>query len=278
MNTALKAPALNIDLPTGAGVDMDDVDWDMLARAVMARMAQAVEDGRGNAADTRSVLQDCLQSLHQLHVGLAQARGRHRRIERELRDALARLAQVRAELAGTRAGERRARHMAQHDELTTLPNRGLFRERLAEALAPGDSTPAGLAVMFVDLDGFKPINDQHGHTTGDELLRIVAQRLARAIRAEDMACRMGGDEFACLLRDVKSRERLSHLACKLFDTVSAPLKIGALELTVRPSIGIAVCPTDGDSADALITHADRAMYRAKRRQLGYAFFERGADC
>jgi diguanylate cyclase (GGDEF)-like protein len=269
--------AVKVDVPTGNVIDVDDVDWDLLARAVTARLSSLLGTANDGDADTRSALQDCVNTLAQLHAGLAQARGRHLRIERELRDAQAKLAKARAELAGTQAGERRARHLAQHDQLTTLPNRGFFRQRLDEALAPRDAEPSGLAVMFVDLDGFKPINDRHGHATGDELLRIVAARLARSIRAEDMACRMGGDEFACLLRDVMTRERLSHLACKLFDAVSAPLKIGDLELTVRPSIGIAICPADGDNADALITRADRAMYRAKRRQLGYAFFERGSD-
>ena len=92
-----------------------------------------------------------------------------------------------------------------------------------------------------------------------------------------MVCRMGGDEFACLLTEVLSREQLSHLACKLFDAVSAPLKIGALELTVRPSIGIAVCPADGATADGLLRNADSAMYHAKRQQLGYAFFDAAHD-
>jgi diguanylate cyclase (GGDEF)-like protein len=132
-------------------------------------------------------------------------------------------------------------------------------------------------VLYLDLDGFKPINDLHGHDAGDELLRIVAARLARSIRAEDMVCRLGGDEFACLLSDPLNRERLGHLACKLFDAVSAPLQLGPLKLTVRPSIGIAVCPTDGATTDALLKCADAAMYRAKRHQSGYAFFDPQTD-
>ncbi len=108
------------------------------------------------------------------------------------------------------------------------------------------------------------------------MLRIVAARLARSVRADDMVSRVGGDEFACLLADVPSREQLSHLACKMFDAVSAPMKIGQLKLTVRASIGIAVCPTDGASAEALLKSADNAMYRAKRQNTGYAFFAEGA--
>jgi diguanylate cyclase (GGDEF)-like protein len=134
-----------------------------------------------------------------------------------------------------------------------------------------------LAVLYLDLDGFKPINDRHGHETGDGLLRVVAARLARAVRSDDMVCRVGGDEFVCLLGDVLNRQQLSHLACKLFDAVSAPLRIGTLDLLVRPSIGIAVCPQDGDTTDALLRRADTAMYRAKRQQLGYAFFDATVD-
>ena len=131
-------------------------------------------------------------------------------------------------------------------------------------------------MLYLDLDGFKPINDIYGHATGDELLKIVAARLNQAVRSEDMVSRLGGDEFACLLSDLPSREQLSHMACKLFDAVSAPVKIGQLTLTVRPSIGMAMCHDDGATAEELIKNADVAMYRAKRQQSGYAFFDERA--
>ncbi len=186
---------------------------------------------------------------------------------------------ARIELADTQAEEEQARHLALHDGLTALPNRRHFRQRLDHDLAvplPAGAIPV-LAVLYLDLDGLKAINDKHGHAAGDELLRIVAARLARSIRARDMVCRLGGDEFACLLSNEISREQLSHLACKLFDAVSAPLKIGALELTVRPSIGVALCPGDGVTTDDLLRRADAAMYRAKRLQMGYAFFDASSD-
>jgi diguanylate cyclase (GGDEF)-like protein len=97
------------------------------------------------------------------------------------------------------------------------------------------------------------------------------------MRAEDMVCRLGGDEFACLLANAMGREQLSRLACELFDAVSAPLKLGRQQFSVRPSIGIAVCPTDGDTTAALLKRADAAMYRAKRLQTGFAFFDRRSD-
>jgi diguanylate cyclase (GGDEF)-like protein len=202
-------------------------------------------------------------------------------LRNELACSRAELRRTRIELQHAHSSEQQARHQALHDSLTELPNRSCFRQRLDRDLARGqpqalDSAPV-LAVLYLDLDGFKPINDRHGHETGDGLLRVVAARLARAVRSDDMVCRVGGDEFVCLLGDVLNRQQLSHLACKLFDAVSAPLRIGALDLLVRPSIGIAVCPQDGDTTDALLRRADTAMYRAKRQQLGYAFFDAAVD-
>jgi diguanylate cyclase (GGDEF)-like protein len=226
------------------------------------------------AADSARAMSTLLGQLAQSRI---EGDRMQARLQTELQAAHRDLSEARHELVGTRAGERRARHMAQHDELTTLPNSGFFRDRLDQALSPDAPRAPALAVLYLDLDGFKPINDQHGHDTGDELLRIVAQRLRRSVRAEDMVCRLGGDEFACLLSDPMGRDQLSQLASKLFDTIAAPLQVGALELSVRPSIGIAVCPADGNTAASLLKRADTAMYRAKRRQLGFAFFDRRTD-
>jgi diguanylate cyclase len=163
------------------------------------------------------------------------------------------------------------RRQAFCDPLTALPNRLLFEERLNQTLQRVGRTPSAMAVLFIDLDGFKPINDAHGHDIGDQVLRIVAARLSRSVRSDDMVGRLGGDEFACLLSNLPSREQLCHLACKLVDAVAAPIQLGGLELTVRPSIGIATCPADGVTAPELLRNADAAMYRAKRSGSGYAF-------
>ena len=232
---------------------------------------------RDEARRVQAGVLECVAALDRLHAALADEFGRRRRLEEELLDVRAALAGARAELVGTRAGERRARHLSLHDGLTSLPNRAFFRQRLDEALARSRPNRSGVAVMYLDLDGFKAINDAHGHEAGDELLRIVAARLARAVRAEDVVGRLGGDEFACVLEGVPDREQLSHLACKLYDAVSAPFKIGGLELVVRASIGIALFPTDGVTADALLESADAAMYRAKRQRTGYGFCDRAAD-
>ena len=216
-------------------------------------------------------------AMEQLQVTLAQEVALRQELELELFDVQTALAKARAELAGTQAGERRARHLALHDGLTGLPNRGFFGERLAHALAADASDTCKVAVLYLDLDGFKPVNDLHGHATGDELLKIVAARLHSAVRDDDVVGRLGGDEFACLLMDLPSHDQLCHLVCKLFDTVSAPMQSGSVNLTVRPSIGVAICPASGSTADMLITHADAAMYRAKRHQTGYAFFDEDID-
>jgi diguanylate cyclase (GGDEF)-like protein len=223
-------------------------------------------------------LANCVAELEQLKIMFTREVARRHQAEQAVSNAEAELALARAELLGTQAGERRARHLALHDSLTALPNRNFFRERLDHELVYAESQRQALALLYLDLDGFKPLNDTHGHDAGDEMLKIVAARLARAVRADDMVSRLGGDEFACLLSGLPSRDRLGSLACKIFEVVSAPLKLGEIEVSVRPSIGIAVSPTDGHTAEVLLKNADAAMYRAKRRKTGYAFFdESGAD-
>ena len=272
--------------PQDTRSDVAIEDWNDLLSAVEARLRLIAdtllninpEQGLLDPADrVRAGVLECVSALDQLHTTMANDAGRRQQLELDIFDAQTALAQSHVELAGTQAEERRARHLAQHDSLTALPNRSYFRERLDRALTEAEHRREPLAVLYLDLDGFKPINDAHGHDAGDELLRIVAARLSRAVRAEDMVSRLGGDEFACLLSGLPNRVQLIHLARKLFDAVSAPLTVGTLKLSVRPSIGIATCPADGDTAEALLKHADAAMYRAKRQQTGHAFFDELAD-
>jgi diguanylate cyclase len=266
--------------------DMAVRDWDESLRSVKARLRQAVGErlatAPGGAATelagrVQASAVECMVTLDRLHAALKHELGRRLQLEAEVHYAQNALAQARAELVGTQAGERRARHLSLHDSLTTLPNRSFFRERLDHALAHAEFGHQTLAVLYVDLDGFKRINDVHGHDAGDEMLRIVAARMRRAVRTEDMVSRLGGDEFACLLAELPpGRTQLVRLAGKLFDAVSAPYKIGKLRLTVRPSIGIAMGPADGTSAEILLKCADTAMYRAKRQQTGHEFFDQPA--
>jgi diguanylate cyclase (GGDEF)-like protein len=259
--------------PDGTAVAKPEIsaaDCDTLFAAVVARLRLVAEDPQATSPRRlRLCLWECSEALQQLHRAMAVDVDR---LEREVVETRGALKQARHDLAGTQDDERRERHRALHDDLTALPNRAHFRARLDQALERAPQRRPTLAVLYVDLDGFKPINDRHGHSTGDALLRIVATRLQRAVRSEDLVCRLGGDEFACLLSQEMDREKLGELACKLFDVVSAPLKVGPLELCVRPSIGIAVCPEDGHTTAMLLECADAAMYSAKRQQTGYAFF------
>ena len=261
-------------------------DWDDLFSAVKARLkltvdewvtASAAANPRGAAARVREGVLECAGALDQLHATLAHEAARRQRLELEIFDTQVALAQARAELAETRAAEQRALHAGSHDALTLLPTRGFFRDRLHHVLARAEPRPQAVTVLYLDLDGLKPISEVHGHDTGDELLRIVAARMARTVRSDAIVGRLGGDEFAFLLTEVPSRERLSHLACSLLEAVSAPLKIGELELRVRPSIGIVTYPTDGTTAEALLKTADAAMVLAKHSPTGYAFFDERAE-
>jgi diguanylate cyclase (GGDEF)-like protein len=198
------------------------------------------------------------------------------RLVREIAALRRVVAHMREELRGAEDLVKSARHMALHDDLTALPNRRFFRERLQRALEKDGERSPELAVIYLDLDGFKAINDTHGHETGDRLLNLVAARITSAMRAEDLVSRLGGDEFACLVNGVCRCERLQEIGSTLFEAVSRPFTIGSLVLEVRPSIGIAMCPGDGITADVLLERADAAMYRAKRTRSTWAFAERPA--
>ncbi|HXH38835.1 MAG TPA: PAS domain S-box protein, partial [Thermoanaerobaculia bacterium] len=159
--------------------------------------------------------------------------------------------------------EEQIEYQAYHDALTGLPNRRLFRDRLTVALAHARRMKHPLAVMFLDLDRFKVVNDTLGHSTGDELLKAVGMRLQTSLREEDSIARMGGDEFTILLADLKNPDDAAKIAQKVLDTVALPLLIDGTELFVTTSIGIALFPSDGDTAEALLANSDHAMYRAK---------------
>ncbi|MEZ5566649.1 MAG: GGDEF domain-containing protein [Gammaproteobacteria bacterium] len=217
-----------------------------------------------------------LSVVQQLRMALAGERRQRRHLEREVLDAQSALVKARAELAGTQAAEQQARHQALHDGLTSLPNRRFFLEQLGQALDCSLPDSPMLSVLYLDLDDFKPVNDQYGHEVGDELLTIISARLSRVVRAEDMMSRLGGDEFACLAAESLNRDVLGHFARKLRDTVSAPMNLGTLTLSVRPSIGIATYPADGATADALLRSADAAMYRAKQLKIGHQFCDHNA--
>ncbi len=159
--------------------------------------------------------------------------------------------------------EERIRHAAQHDPLTGLPNRALVYELGSQMISAANRHRTMLAVMFFDLDRFKPINDTYGHRVGDLMLQEVARRLQGSVRASDLVGRLGGDEFIAVLSDLGSADHLEGIAAHLLQRLSEPYRIESLELHTSPSIGISVYPGDGTGVDTLIRQADEAMYHAK---------------
>ncbi|SNT36073.1 response regulator receiver modulated diguanylate cyclase/phosphodiesterase with PAS/PAC sensor(s) [Noviherbaspirillum humi] len=174
-----------------------------------------------------------------------------------------------------RRAEELITYQAYHDILTDLPNRALFHDRLELALAHARRKNQHLALMFIDLDRFKVINDSLGHLKGDELLRQVAARLKRGIRKGDTLARLGGDEFVVLLPELEEREFAAVVAEKFLAALNAPFLVDGAELHVSASIGIAVFPEDGDASNDLIRHADMAMYSVKADgKNGFGFYDR----
>ncbi len=159
--------------------------------------------------------------------------------------------------------ERQLEYQAYYDALTGLPNRLLFRDRVVNALAQAKRHRAGIAVMYLDLDHFKLVNDGLGHSVGDGLLSEVAERLKGSIRGSDTISRLGGDEFTILLNDTISTEAVFGVARKILQSIARPFRIDAHELFVTASIGISLYPADGEDVETLLKSADSAMYRAK---------------
>jgi len=162
-----------------------------------------------------------------------------------------------------KATEKQLEYQAYYDALTGLPNRLLFRDRVVNAIAQAQRNRRGVAVMYLDLDHFKLVNDSLGHSLGDALLSEVAARLQSCVRASDTISRLGGDEFTILLIDTSSSEAIAGVARKILQSLAHPLRVGGHELFVTASIGISVFPGDGDEVETLLKSADSAMYRAK---------------
>ena len=167
------------------------------------------------------------------------------------------------DVSKVRASALRMSHLACHDFLTDLPNRVLLFDRITQAIALAHRGHKQVAVLFIDLDGLKPVNDLMGHAVGDELIRSVALRLKAAVRASDTLSRSGGDEFVVLLSEVDHAEHAALGAEKILAAVAAPHDVFGRKLCVTASVGIAVYPIDGANAEALLKSADAAMYEVK---------------
>jgi diguanylate cyclase (GGDEF)-like protein len=195
-------------------------------------------------------------------------------LETALTDTQTALANSEAALSVAQRDAHTARVRALHDSLTGLPNRELFDDRLTHAIALADRHTWTLAVMFLDLNRFKIINDNHGHAAGDLVLKTIADRLLRYVRDEDTVCRNGGDEFLYLLMNPRGRKNVEHIAESVLMSIAQPVALGELRFIIKPSIGVALYPANGISGSELITNADSAMYHAKKRSRGVVFFGR----
>ena len=158
-----------------------------------------------------------------------------------------------------------------HDTLTGLPNRALFYDRLEHALEQAKRHSWNLAVMFLDLDNFKQINDTYGHDVGDKVLLTVAKKLKEHTRSDDSICRLGGDEFLYLLMEIKNEREVTKIIKKLIKTIALPCDDIDQSLAIKLSIGVSLFPKNADNLEGLIKSADVAMYAAKKGKLGYAF-------
>lgn len=176
-----------------------------------------------------------------------------------------------SDFTSRKAAEEQMRFMAQHDALTRLPNRMLLWERLHRAILHAHRNDKKLAVFFLDLNDFKMVNDSFGHSAGDHVLKVVAQRLADCVRAEDTVARLSGDEFILVLEEIAGAEGVPAIASKVIGTLSQPMAFDGHELRVSTSIGISLYPDDGTEPDTLIKNADMAMYLAKAKGGNDAF-------
>lgn len=255
----------------------------------------------GQSEHVKNLVEECAEELASVNTVLKHELADHdtpdvehaleksEAVENKVQDASAKLAVVNEgligeveernvledQLAAVTEQEQAARHAAFHDPLTGLANRALFNDRLQHGLAQAVRHGWGLAVMFMDLNGFKMINDTHGHDAGDRVLQTVAGRLKENTRGDDTVSRLGGDEFVYLLMETRSEQDITAIAEKIIAAMRVPFDVNVgdciVGLSISASIGIATYPKDGITADVLLKSADTAMYEAKRSKSGYFF-------
>jgi diguanylate cyclase (GGDEF)-like protein len=234
--------------------------------------AHAVEEAMIKYERVENDVAEAAADLAQVNTALAVEVEVRADIESELADTKSDLAETRDDLLQSQLNEEEARESALHDALTGLPNRALFDEALEHGLIQARRHGWGLAVLFIDIDEFKSINDSYGHHVGDEVLLMVANRLRSFVRAQDMISRWGGDEYAGLLLEVRHEADAARLAEKMCSGIAEAFESGGTVLSVGCSIGIAVYPGDGETADVLLKKADIAMYKAKAAHEKVALF------
>ncbi len=256
------------------------VDWSEALNAVPARLRQVVglrlvTDSGLPVSDARAKIQidvlACATALDTLNAALMRELRRCHHREHTALPAL--LAPPRAEPPDPSASERVARHPVPRECRSPMSLRRLFRLRLDRALAAAEQAGPTPALLTIDLEGFRPITEAHGPDVSNQVLQIIAARLSRAVRADDVVSRIGVQEFGCLLTGAIDRTRLGQMACHVFDSASAPLRVGTLWLHVTPSIGLAHGNACASGAAGMLLGANAAMLQARQQHSGYAFFE-----
>ncbi len=233
---------------------------------------QAMKEALTQNEEVEQKVAKAADDLKLVNIKLTREVAERRAIETELADTRTDLAEVRGDLSAARAHAEEAQRLALHDPLTGLPNRVLFEHGLEHGLSQAKRHGWGLAVLFLDIDKFKRINDSHGHDLGDQVLRMVATRLRSFVRDEDIVSRWGGDEFACLCLEVTQEADVLQLAEKMIQRIAEACDFNGTTLSISASIGIALYPADGDTPDLLFKHADTAMYQAKATTKGVVSF------
>jgi diguanylate cyclase (GGDEF)-like protein/PAS domain S-box-containing protein len=168
-----------------------------------------------------------------------------------------------ADITERKQTEERLEFLATHDPLTNLPNRALFNDQFKHALGLANRSGSKVALMYLDLDGFKQVNDTYGHETGDQLLKDISTRFRSELRESDTVARLGGDEFAFIIENIKDQENVVNVAEKILEVIKQTLLLDELDVDITGSLGVSVYPDNGEEAEILLKQADRAMYRAK---------------
>lgn len=223
-----------------------------------------VREAISQNAEVEATVAKAASDLTEVNAELAREVAARSELSAELETVKSTLEEVRDHLSEVQLKEAEARRLALHDPLTGLANRALFEENLEQGMALTRRHDWGLAVLFIDIDKFKGINDGYGHDVGDAVLRRVAGCLEDHVREGDTVSRWGGDEFTCLLLEITSEADVIRIAEKMITRLEEDCDFGGVVLSVEASIGIAMFPQDGETAEALLKCADQAMYDAKQ--------------
>ena len=265
LNHALKQSVEVKDKVEECAVELSSVNAVLTQTMAAGAPSHVVERALAKSENVEAKVQECAEDLGVVADTLEEEIRDRNDLELDLLNS-------NAALSASRVREQASRHSALHDTVTGLPNLALFNDRLNHALEQARRHTWRLAVMFIDLDKFKAINDTHGHDAGDQVLQLVAQRLEAVVRSGDTVSRRSGDEFLFLMLEAKDEANAEALALKIIDHIAQPCEIGGVTVSVRPSIGVAIYPEHGRSAQELLKNADTAMYAAKGNKSGASLY------